>query len=87
MESAEQYLNSGSFSKKGLIKQLEFEGFSKSDATFAVSHVDADWDAQAVKSAKSYLDTGSFSKQGLIDQLVYEGFTLAQAQKAVAEAY
>lgn len=87
IESAEGYLDSGDFSKKGLIDQLKYEDFSKSDAKFAVSHVDADWKQEAADAAEGYLDSGSFSKQGLLEQLLYEEFTQAQAEYGVSQAY
>lgn len=77
--SATDYLDTGSFSRKGLIDQLKFEDFSVADATFALNHMKVDWNVQAQGSAKDYLNTGSFSRQGLIDQLEFEGFTPAQA--------
>lgn len=78
---AEQYLETMPFSHDGLIEQLVTgSGYTKADATFAVNHVNPDWDAQAVKSAKNYLDTMPFSKKGLIQQLeVGSKFTHAQA--------
>ena len=79
VESAESYLRFSAFSRTGLIDQLEFEGFSNADATYAVDKVDPDWFEQAAKSAKSYLDFSSFSRQGLIDQLEFEGFTTEEA--------
>ncbi len=84
-ESAESYLETGAFSRIGLIKQLSSgygEGFSKADAIYAVDHIDVDWNEQAAKAAQSYLDSGSFSRNGLIQQLSSpygEGFTHAQA--------
>jgi hypothetical protein len=87
IESAQSYLDSGDFSKKGLISQLKYEDFSKSDAKFAVNHVDADWKQEAVEAANSYLDSGSFSKQGLYEQLIYEKFTPTQAAYAIGEVY
>jgi hypothetical protein len=80
VRKAESYLGYTAFSRKGLIKQLVFEGFSKADATFAVGAVAPDWNEQAAKKAQSYLDYSSFSRRSLIDQLVYEGFTQAQAK-------
>jgi cytoskeletal protein RodZ len=77
---AQSYLSYTAFSRKGLIEQLVFEGFSKADATFAVGEIAPDWNEQAAKKAKSYLDYTSFSRKGLIDQLVFEGFTQAQAK-------
>ena len=87
IESAESYLDGQAFSKRGLIDQLKFEGYSKADATFAVNHVDANWKAEAVESAQGYLDGQSFSKSGLIDQLEFEKFTSAQARYAAGKAY
>jgi hypothetical protein len=77
--SAESYLEWGAFSRKGLIGQLKYEGFSRADATYAVSAISVNWNKQAAKSARSYLDTMPLSRVELIDQLEYEGFTTAQA--------
>lgn len=86
------YLNYSSFSKSGLIKQLKFEGFTSSEAKYAVENCGANWNKQAVskanwkkqavKKARQYLDTMSLSKSGLISQLKFEGFTSAQAKYA-----
>lgn len=84
---AEEYLSFTAFSRKGLIKQLKFEKFSTSDATYAVDHVGANWNKQAVAKAKEYLSNQSFSRAGLITQLEFEGFTRAQAKHGVAVAY
>jgi len=77
--AAEGYLDYSAFSKSGLIKQLEFEKYSKADATFAVDNIEVDWNEQAVKAAKDYLDYSSFSRGGLIEQLKFEGYTVKQA--------
>jgi hypothetical protein len=77
--SAESYLDTSAFSRIGLIKQLKFEGYSTSDATYAVDAVSPNWNEQAAKSAENYLDTGAFSRSGLIQQLEFEGFTEQQA--------
>jgi hypothetical protein len=90
LTSAQGYLSDGQgFSKTGLIDQLSSsagEGFSHSDAVWAVKHSGANWKEQAVISAKGYMSDGQgFSRQGLIDQLsssAGEGFTLAQATYA-----
>lgn len=83
VKKAESYLSFTAFSKSGLIKQLEYEEFSKEDATYAVNKLDVDWNEQAFKKGKSYLDFTSFSRSGLIKQLEYEGFTNEQATYAV----
>ena len=71
------------FSRTGLIKQLEYEGFSEADATYGADAQHANWNEQAAKKAADYLDMTSFSRQGLIDQLVYEGFTRSEAEYGV----
>jgi len=83
VKSATSYLRFTSFSRSGLIKQLEYEKFSLDDATYGVDAQNADWNTQAAKSATSYLKTMSFSRSGLIAQLVYEGFSQSQAEYGV----
>jgi Host cell surface-exposed lipoprotein. len=82
VSTAQDYLRFMSFSRSGLIDQLEFEGFSTADATYGVDNCGADWNAQAISSAQSYLRLFSFSRRQLIDQLIFEGFTTAQAENA-----
>ncbi len=82
-KSAASYLRYSSFSRIGLIGQLEYEGFSTSDATYGVDSQNTDWNAQAAKAAKSYLKVSSFSRIGLIEQLIFEGFTQSQAEYGV----
>lgn len=80
LSQAKSYLSFSAFSYTGLIKQLEFEGFTNEEATYGADNCGADWNEQAAKSAKSYLDFSSFSRSGLIKQLEYEGFTAEQAE-------
>lgn len=84
IRSAESYLNYSSFSRKGLIEQLEYEGYSNDDATYAVDNVFVDWNEQCAKTAQSYLNYSSFSRSGLYDQLEYEGFTSTQIEYGLA---
>jgi len=59
------------------------------DATFAVDHLNVDWNAQAVAKAKEYLSMQHFSRKGLIHQLesAYgEQFTHSQAVYGVTKA-
>lgn len=79
-KSAEQYLDMSGFSRSGLIKQLEFEGFSTEDATYGVDAQNADWNQQAARSAETYMETSSFSRASLIRQLEFEGFTTSEAE-------
>lgn len=84
LASAKSYLDFTAFSYSGLIEQLEYEGYSTEDATFAADNCGADWNEQAAKSAQSYLDFTSFSRDGLIEQLMFEGFTAEQAAYGVS---
>ncbi len=85
LESAGNYLEFTSFSRSGLISQLEYEGYSTSDATWAVDQLTVDWNEQAAKKAQEYLDSTSFSRSGLIQQLQYEGFTAAEAEYGASQ--
>lgn len=85
--AAQNYLDLGSgFSYTSLLKQLTSQygsGFGQADATFAISYLHPDWDAQAVMAAKGYIQLGTgFSRASLIDQLTSQygnGFTYSQA--------
>lgn len=83
VEKAKSYLDFSSFSKSGLIRQLEYEGFSTEDANFAISQISIDWSEQAVEKAESYTSYASFSRVGLIEQLEYEGFSYEDSEYAV----
>lgn len=87
LSSAKNYLRTMGFSKTRLINQLEYEGYSTSEATYAVNNCGANWKEQAVRVAKNYLNTMAFSKQRLIDQLEYEGFTSEEAKYGADQAY
>ncbi len=83
-KSAASYLKYSSFSRSGLIKQLEFEGFTIADAVYGTDAQKADWNRQAAMTATGYLKSSSFSRSGLVKQLVFEGFTDDQAEFGVA---
>jgi hypothetical protein len=83
--AAQDYLDFQAFSRAGLIDQLSSrygDASSKADATWAVNHLDVNWNEQAVKAAKDYLSMQHFSRAGLIEQLSSrygDQFTRAQA--------
>ena len=89
VDKAQSYLdNVGGFSRKGLIKQLKYEGFSTNQATFATDYIKPNFKKQAAIKAHSYLDTvGGFSKASLRRQLAYEGFTNAQTTYAISQVF
>ena len=76
---AASYLRYSSFSRDGLINQLEYEGYTTEEATAAVDAQGVDWNAQAVGSAESYLGFAAFSRQWLIEQLEFDGYTNSEA--------
>lgn len=80
---AESYLNSSAFSYTGLIHQLEYEGFSESEAKYGADNCGANWKNQALKKTKSYLNSSAFSYSGLQHQLEYEGFTQDEVKYGV----
>jgi len=79
VKKAKSYLSYSAFSRSGLIAQLEFEGFSTSDATYGADAQNANWNDQAAKKGKSYLEMSGYTRSGLIDQLEFEGFTTKEA--------
>lgn len=85
LSQANNYLDVMPFSYTGLIDQLEYEGYSHSEAVYGADHCGADWYEQAALKAEDYLDVMAFSRQGLIDQLEYEGFTYEQAVYGVEQ--
>lgn len=83
LSKALSYLDVLAFSYSGLIKQLEYEGYTHQESVYGVDNCGANWNEQAALKAQSYLDVMAFSKDGLIEQLEYEGFTREQAEYGV----
>ena len=87
IESAEAYNKVFAYSKKGLIENLKYDGFSEDIAECAVKSINANWKENCVRSAYSYLDLFSSSKKELIHQLDYDGFTPEEIDYAMNEIY
>ena len=85
IEAADQYLQTGGFSRLGLIQQLDSSygnAFPKPVAKFAVNHIKVNWDQQAVEAAKGYMQQGGFSYSSMVQQLdspYGDDFTYSQA--------
>jgi TM2 domain-containing membrane protein YozV len=84
IKKAESYIKIKGFSKEALISQLEFEGYTTEDATWASDNVTVDWNEEAKQSAESYVDIMAMSASGLYDQLIFEGYTDEQANYGVS---
>jgi hypothetical protein len=95
VDAAQGYLSEGQgFSEQGLLSQLTSSagnGFSNSDAEFAIQYLNPNWDPQAVDAANGYLSEGQgFSDQGLLQQITSSagnGFTQAQAEYAINDLH
>ena len=87
IESAEAYSNVFAYSKKELIDQLKYEGFSEEIAECAAKSINANWKENCVRSAYSYLEIISYSKEELIEQLDYVGFTPEEIDYAMDKIY
>ena len=87
LDKAVSYLNIMAFSYDGLVDQLEYEGYTHSEAVYGADQCGADWNEQAAKKARQYLDLMSFSRSGLIEQLEYDGFTTEEATYGVNKVY
>lgn len=79
LSTANLYLSFSAFSRSGLIDQLQYEGYSISEANYAVDNCGANWNEQAKECAKTYLSFMAFSESGLANQLEYDGFTHSEA--------
>ena len=87
IESAEAYSNVFAYSKKELIEQLKYDGFSEDIAECAAKSINANWKENCVRSAHSYLEIISYSKEELIHQLDYVGFTAEEIDYAMDKIY
>lgn len=76
-------------SQAAILEQLTSEygeQFTQEEAQYAMDHLEADWNQNALESAKVYQDTMNMSPAAIYDQLVsdYGGkFTPEQAQYAI----
>ncbi len=77
---AKSYIKYMGFSRDGLIRQLEYEGFTHEEAEYGADNCGADWYEMAVMSAENYTSFMGFSRDGLVKQLEYEGFSKEEAE-------
>lgn len=84
LRAAKEYLKYMAFSYEGLIEQLQYDRYLKTEAVYAANNCGVDWNVQALKCAEEYLKYIPYSYSGLIEQLKYEKFTLEQAKYGVS---
>ncbi len=90
LTKAQSYSDNMFMSKKRLYEQLTSsygEGFTASEAQYAIDHVKADWNYNALQKAKSYQSNMNMSKSRIQQQLTSsygEGFTDSEAQYAIS---
>lgn len=88
LEAAEAYVTTSYMSAEGLRKQLAFDKHPGAAITYAMDHVEADWDTEAEEAAGVYMDSGlGLSREGLRDQLRFDGFTKAQTDRAIERTW
>ena len=85
LQQAQNYSDQAHLSKKGLLRQLLYVGFSKEISTSAIENIDVAWKNNALEKANVYLLHGYFSKKGIYRQLFSpsEGFTHEEALYAM----
>ena len=79
LDRAKEYLSNLPLSHDGMVTQLEFDGYSNADATYAADNCGANWNEQAARMANQLLTTGSYTRATMIEELKSNGFTDDQA--------
>lgn len=87
LRSAMNHLEAAHYSYRRLYEQLEKEGYSSSEVTFALNNCGADWNVQAAGAASDYLYLESYSKKELIEKLEEDGFPKEQAEYGANHAH
>ena len=78
--TAKIYLSVLPFSKKSLISQLEYEGYTNEIATQVVDKLPVNWNEEAAVTAMLLMQYDSYTTEELIDALENsEGFTHEEA--------
>ncbi len=80
VNAAGRYIKHSPYSRKNLIAQLVYDGFTPAQAEYGADGCGADWYLQAERSAFRYLRTQVLSDEELITLLMYDGFTRQEAE-------
>ena len=85
-ECALDYLDAIYFSRKELIAQLVYEGYTEDESAAAVDSLSVDWFDQAAGAAMDYLEFGSYSELDLGQSLLNAGYLPEEAKYGAASA-
>lgn len=80
LDKANEYVDTLPLSRKGLIKQLEYDGYTTDIATYAADNCSANWNKEAKEMAEQYMDSTTYTYKDMVQQLETEGFTKEQAK-------
>lgn len=80
LDKANEYVDTLPLSRKGLIKQLEYDGYTTDVATYAADNCIANWNKEAKEMAEQYMDSTTYTYKDMVQQLETEGFTKEQAK-------
>ena len=80
LDKANEYVDTLPLSHDGLIKQLEYDGYTTDVATYAADNCSANWNKEAKEMAEQYMDSTTYTYKEMVRQLEAEGFTKEQAK-------
>ena len=80
LDKANEYVDTLPLSRKGLIKQLEYDGYTTDVATYAADNCSVNWNKEAKEMAEQYMDSTTYTYKDMVQQLEAEGFTKKQAK-------
>lgn len=80
LDKANEYVDTLPLSRKGLVKQLEYDGYTTDVATYAADNCSANWNKEAKEMAEQYMDSTTYTYKDMVQQLETEGFTKEQAK-------
>ena len=80
LDKANEYVDTLPLSHDGLIKQLEYDGYTTDVATYAADNCSANWNKEAKEMAEQYMDSTTYTYKDMVQQLETEGFTKDRAK-------
>ena len=80
LDKANEYVDTLPLSRDGLIKQLEYDGYTTDVATYAADNCSVNWNKEAKEMAEQYMDSTTYTYKDMVQQLETEGFTKEQAK-------